>query len=70
MLKSVLVRNKENGEAMICWNNQLRCYTIYSLTWSARLDTFEQLNSYCSQSRYQPLLLLYDREELSCLCLL
>ena len=46
---------------MICWNTQLQCYTIYSLTWSARLDTFEYLNSYCSQSRYQPLLLLWQK---------
>lgn len=62
-MKSVLVRNKKNGEAMICWNTEMRCYTIYSLTWSAKVDTFEDLNSYCSQLQYQPLLLLYDLKE-------
>lgn len=61
MLKSILVRNKENGETVISWNNSMKCYELYTLAWTVAVDTFEDLNSYCSQLRFQPLLLLYDR---------
>lgn len=63
LLKSVLVRSKTYGEGVIVWNNVMKCYLLYTLRFSVRVDSLPDLNSYCSQLQYQPLLLLYDAVE-------
>lgn len=60
VLRSVLIRNKENGEAIIYRSDAMNKYVIYSLTWTASVNSFDEMNYYCSQLRFQPLLLLYD----------
>ena len=38
----------------------MKRYVLYTLFWSASMEKFEYINFYCSQLRFQPLLLLYD----------
>ena len=63
LLKSVLVRSKAYGEGVIVWNAVMKCYLLYTLRFSVRVDSLADLNAYCSQLQYQPLLLLYDAVE-------
>ena len=62
-MKSMLVQSPYYGQSVVLWNNCMKCFILYGLKHSVKVDTLDEIMDYCAYLCFQPLLLLYDDEK-------